>query len=471
MSPGRDRGPLIYVAGRAAGLLLAPVAVILLPALLGDSGYGRYSYWFGVISLYLVLFDFGTEPMLRRYVPELARQNRARDLFLTSMRLKLIPLGLLGAAAAVHAEPGVALALTAAGLFAAIATNLADVSYAYQRMGMHSVAVLGRRVLRLVLVPAGFLLWGSGGILAALVLAELLAVLIAWPALRLMAADIAQPAAPFLHYYRQGLWVFAAMLVAVLLGRLPVFAAEWSELPAEAVGRIALAVDLTYFALKELLNALSEAVLPRLIIHNGDGHTEQFRALLGLNLRVVNICGVGIVFTCIGLAGNFLGLLGDSFAEAERAFQLLLPVVLFGAWTLVANQLLLVAGRSHLMVVSQAAGLVSLFLVIAFGWPRPSIELLAFGLLLGTSATALVAHAQVRSLTGSLHLMPGFLRLLPGGVLALAGLLLWPQTGIIGLMASGVLSIMAYLGLALVTGGIPRGDLKLLRRSLVGVGT
>lgn len=468
MPSGADHAPLIYVAGRAAGLLLAPVAVILLPALLGDDGYGRYSYWFGLISVYLVLFDLGTAPMLRRYLPELAQLGGSRALFRTAMRLKFIPLALIGAGAALQAEPGVALTLMGAGLLAALATNLADVSYAYQHMGMHSIAVLGRRVLRLLLVPTGFLLWGLSGILVALVLTEALALLLALPAARLMAADRGPLPAPFLDYYRQGLWVFGAMLISVLLGRLPVFAAEWSHLPAEAVGRIALAVDLTYFALKELLNSLSEAVLPRLITHSADGRDEHFRALLALNLRVVNIAGIGIGAIGIGLAGTFLSLLGAGFAEGERAFQLLLPVPLLGGWILIYNQLLLVAGRSHLIIVNHAAGLLIALLITALGWPHPSVEHLALALLVGSAATTLLAHWQARPLTGPMNTLPDFLRLLPGAGLVLTGLLAWPPLGVSGFLIGGVLAVLSYLGLALATGGIPRQDLILFRRALLG---
>jgi O-antigen/teichoic acid export membrane protein len=467
MKAGTDMGPAIFVAGRAATLMLAPLALVLLPQVLGEAGYGKYSYWFGLISIYLIILDMGVQPMLRRYLPELLPRSQGRPLLLAGLRLKLIPIPLFVLIVVLSPTPLITASLALSALVAALAINLADIYYCSQHMLWYVATAFGRRLLRLVFVPVGFILFGMNGIIGGLVLAEVAALVVAIPAARLLTGPTAPLAEPFRRYFKLGLSTFGAALLGVLLGRLPVIAAEQSNLTADAVGRIALSVDLTYFALKELVNAVSESILPRLVIHNSSGRTANLQRLIELNFRVVNMVALGIVAVGTGLTNPFLSLLGPGFSAGALALYILLPSVVFMGWNMIHNQLLFVSEDGRLIIVNQALGILSTLVAITAFWPSPTIEELAGSLTLGTAVAALTSSRQTRSLVRRGDVINCFLRLLPGGIIATSVLLVWPPEGWITFALAGSLTILIYSVCAVLFGGLPSGDRRLLKGAVV----
>jgi len=254
----------------------------------------------------------------------------------------------------------------------------------------------------------------------------------------------------------------------VLLGRLPVFAAQWSDVAPEAVGRIALAVDLTYFALKELLSGVSESLLPRLVTHQAAGQDQRWRELVGLNYRLINLAGLGILTLGLGLGGAFLGLLGHGFYRAEPAFALLLPAVLFGGWNLIHNQLLLLHRRSDQILQNQAAGLLTALTLIALVWPVLPIETLALASTAGVTVACGLSYLQSRRSVPDAGALAGFLRLLPVAALVGGALTAWAPRGLRQTALAAALGGLVYLGGALAVRALRAEDLTLLRRAAFG---
>jgi O-antigen/teichoic acid export membrane protein len=471
MSKAAIRAPALYVAGKIANLLLAPISVAVLPGVLGEEGYGRYGYWFGLISVYLVLFDMGAQPMLRRYLPELSAQRpgRASQLFRLALLLKLTPLSLVASALLFMDKPRLFFLLLAAGLLAALATNLADLLYAHEQMGLHGIVVFVRKAMRLLLVPALFLVLGIPGILAALIIAELVGLLVALPAIRLLHTPREPLAERFANYYGQGLLIFVGMLLSIVLGRLPVFAAEWSGQSLEIVGRIALCVDLTYFALKELNGAVSEALFPRLVVARSIGQPTAVAQLLALNYRLVNLVGLGTVSLGIGLVGSFLPLLGDQFYQAERGMQFLLPIALLGSWNFIHNQTLLMEQRSHLVPINQGIGLAAMSVTLMAYWPAYDVNSLAAALLIGVIATTVTSYLQTRGQAVSKVLLRSFAGLVPGACLVTPALLAIAPRGMAATSLAFVCGSAAYLLSALLFGGIAEYEREWLRRAVTKV--
>ncbi len=467
-----DNAPLIYVIGKFANILLAPAAVIILPGVLGDEGYGRYGYWFGLISIYLVLFDLGASPMLRRFLPELAVNNppQAGSLFWLSQQLKLIPLALLAASLIFTDTPSTTFGLILAALMAAFATNLADVFYAYQKMGAQALAQLSRKILRLALVPIFYVIWDVPGILFALLVAEFVGLVIATPALKLFTKTRQPIDRPFGSYYQQGFLVFLSFFFATLLGRSPVVAAEWSGLTLEEVGRIALCVDLTYFALKELLNAISESILPRLIMHHASGRRDTSHRLIALNYRAVNFSLLGAVALGQGLSTSFLPLLGSNFYMAESELRVLMFGVMFSCWNHIHNQQLFIENRCKQIVLNQGVGLLVNFICLALLRSTDQLDIhgLSWALTLGMASTALVSYLTVRTELPRGLAWPQFLRSIPAALIVGYALYMWEPHGLLTTIFAGLLGGITYIVVAILCQGLPKEDLKLFRQMIPG---
>jgi O-antigen/teichoic acid export membrane protein len=454
---------LVYFLGRLVNLLLAPAAIILLPGILGQDGYGQYSYWFGLITVYIIAFDAGAQPMLRRFLPELIESEPARSfsLFRAAMLLKLFMLPLLIVNTFLSDDPKIIIWLLLAALLASLATNLADVYYSYQKMGLHSITVLSRRIIRLVLVPLLFIKLGFTGIIIALVVAEILGFIISIPALNLFSRPKETLAQPFLRYYRQGIVMFLAMFASVFIGRSPVFFAEWNGLDVEIVGRVALCVDLSYFALKELINAISESILPRLISLYAGGKMEKMQSLISQNYRIVNFVTLWFVSLGIGLAEPGLRLLGEDFYMASLELQFLLALVIFSSWNLIHNQLLIIEEKSYLVLVSQCAGLLFAVSVILIYRHTLSIEILVLGLGGAMICSCIVSYLVVRKkynarISLRYFIIPLILAMVLSTVLGMLNI-----NGVYQVSFAAMAGSLFYLVMMYISKGIHKEDLRL----------
>ncbi len=464
------RAPFVYVAGKFVNLLLAPIAIIILPGVLGEEGYGRYGYWFGLISIYIVLMDLGSQAVLRRFIPQLSQQHpkQVNTLFWICQKLKLAPLLLLLLALLFSGQTELSLALIIAALCAAISNNLADIFYAYQKMGYYSVAILSRRILRLLLVPLFFVIWELPGILAALVVSEVLGLLIASPALRQLEKKSEPLKQPFIRYYRHGFLVFIAVFISTLAGRVPVFSAEWAGLSLEEVGRIALCVDLTYFALKELINALTESIYPQLIKHFSAGKMASFNGLIGLNYRLINFSLLAIMAIGIPLAPGFLALLGEQFYLASTELQLLMFSLIFSCWNNIHGHIQLIHQRSRQILFSQFCGLTIHLLCITLLWQQLTIMSLAIALTLGTTVATTISYLDCRKLTQHTNNTTTFLKLLPVALITSTTLWYWDPRGLLPVATAIIIGGGVFILLANITQGLQRSDIQFLLNAMKG---
>ena len=469
-SPHRH-APYHYIAGKAANLALAPVAVILLPGMIGEEGYGNYSYWFGLISIYIVLLDFGCQPVLRRFLPEIVDHHpqQSASLFHRCLTIKLIPLTLLILGSLLLAsDKTTAIALIAAAAAAAIATNFADVYYAYQRMGTHSAVLLGRKTCRLILVPLFFFLWEIPGIFIALVITEFLALLISAPATKLFSGKRHPLTKPFRHYHYHGFIVFIAFLFATLAGRMPVISAGWLSLDMDTIGRLALCIDLSFFALKELINSVSESIFPRLISYKSASQTSKYQQLVQLNYRVVNFVTLAALALSQGLISSFLPLLGSGFYKAETELRILLPFILLACWTCIHNQHMLIHNRSHQLAINQVCGFAAGSIYVAYAYSNTQITIthLVYALCIAITTSCIISYLSYREGPFSWQTFSNFVRLLPATIITATVLYQWNPNNILDIVLATLVGGILFLAVNLMTKGVSTQDLQWLRNSL-----
>ena len=465
MPVDETRTSMIYVAGKAANLLLAPLAVVVLPGMLGDAAYGRFSYWFGLISIYLIVLDGGSQPLLRRYLPELlaTKPGVAVTLFRKVLVLKCWFIPVLAVIILFSGETGIALVLVAAAVFASLATTLADVYYACQKMGYHSLVILARKLIRFILVPVFFLIWGIPGILGALFTAELAGFLLAAPARKTFSYPGQPLPAGFADYYRHGIFLFLAMLAANVTGRFPVLVAEWKDLPASEIGLVALCVDLSYFTIKELVNAVSESIFPRLIrLHYLQQH-EDVSALVRQNFRVVNYIAIGISGLGIGLAEPFLRLLGSDYHQMAAELRAMLGILIFANWNLIYNQQLIVRNMTIPVFLSQGAGLLA-----GISCLIPFSGSLDAGILCAALGVAMVCACGISFFFAPSKLLVAdeviyFIKPLAISLLLGLALLSLDIDGVGPFILAGSAGMLLYTGLTLAAGGVHKDDLVLVR--------
>ena len=465
----------LYIAGRMANLLLAPVTLIILPGYLGEQAYGQFSYWFYLLSIYIVIIDLGSQPLLRRYLPELRHQkpSSAYTLFIKTQAVKLTLFILFLASLLFLKSSWITALLVLAAFIAALCINLADIAYAFQHMGLHTLPILSRRLFRILLVPMFYLLWGVNGIIAALLTVELLALLLSLPAFKLLSKNRASLDKGLAFYYKVGLLVFTGFLLSTLIGRSPLIVAKWTGLDYAQLGRLALCIDITYFMLKELVHAVSESLFPQLIEYKSRRQFDKFKALFALNMRIINTATAAFAILGIALAPGLLGLLGGDYYRAAPVLQILLPGVIFSCWALLYNHFLIIMDKSLWVLASQLAGLLLLWAGIGlFFISNPTLILLATLLvaaLLLTAAVSYLGAKRIQKQSFSLDIgFPWYFlkQLLIAGIIA-SGLYAWGPSGILQCLAAGILGLAAYLALVYFTRLLPESDLLYLKGLLL----
>jgi len=459
-----------YLFGRALNLALAPLAIILLPGLLGEDGYARYAYWFGLISLYIVFLDLGAATMLRRYLPEFAanNSNAGKFLFYYSYLLKSIPLVILIVGSAFSNDPSTTLILICTAMCGVIALSFADIYYSYQMMGMHSLTIISRKLLRIILIPWFFIYWHYSGILVALLLAELIPVCISARSLAIWKGPTHKLSKPISHYYSMGFIGFFIFLSTTLIGRSPVLSAEWQQLSLAEIARIAIAVDITFFALKEFVAAIPESILPKLIELKTQNKTSEYNTLIGMNYRFTNFFALLIIAVGVPLLPSFLPLLGDSFYLASTEAQILICCVLFSSWNLIQIHILLTHENVKRILIIHIIGisylLTGLALIHSLDFNIRNLSLLVLS---STMILALCGHLAVRNYRFGTSNFVYFTRLLPACISTSLCLLYWNPTGLIMTFLAGALGITLYLILSFIFSGLTQTDRQHLRKTFM----
>ncbi len=467
MQTSFHKSTVLYISGKALNLLMAPLALILLPGLMGDKGYGHFGYWFGLISLYMILIDFGSQAMSRRYLPELLLKNKtqAKTLFYRSQLLKLVPLSLFVVALLFSGSRLLQFSLLVTALAAAIVTSVADLFYAAQKMGWHSACQLSRRFLRLILVPIGFLSWGLNGLLIALLLSEVVPLLFWRTAVKQFTANTAPLEKPFWTYYKVGILGFIGIFISTFIGRFPVLAAQWSGLSIEHVGHVALSIDLTYFALKELINAISESIFPRLVQLKTQNNHAGVQALVSANYHFVNLASLYVIALGIPLAPAFLLMLGDQFYYITPALQWMLVAVLLGNLNFIHVQILFIYDAVYKFVLAQIIGLITLMLLFYFIYQEP-INTFRLVIILSASMTTISISSFLfsRKYINSTSSIKYFVRLIPAAVASFSLLWVWQPRGILMSLAAGLVASFIYVALVLLFRGLAHSDLSAIKK-------
>lgn len=466
-----------YILGRAANLVLAPISIIVLPGLLGDSAYAKYSYWFGLVSIYIVLLDMGSQLVLRRFLPELINrpENAAARLFKLIHWIKLLPLSLIAIAIFFSKEPITLIILLATAVFATLLFSFTDIYYAYQYMGRQALLLVTKKLLRLILVPSLFFLWQLPGILVALLLAELIPFLLSSKALKLLDHNQQKLDKPLLFYYSFGFIGFITFLLATLMGRSPVLIAEWYHLDLATIGHIALAVDISYFALKEFINSLTESILPRLINYKTNKLETAYQDLIDRNYRFVNFITLFVIALILPLSPALLLLLGSNYYLASLETQILLVAILFASWNAIHNQILITHNQAHKIALAHFIAFCSLCTII-INVAVVDILILAQALFCALAILALSGYflsrphrqAAYRQKQNQSTTTLCFIRLLPATLIVIALLLYWQPRGISMTFAAIVVGSILYLSIAIISRGISRSDVKHIKKLLFG---
>jgi len=462
----------VYIAGRIVSLFLTPIALIALPAYLGDKAYGQFSYWFYLISIYFVLIDMGSQPLLKRYLPELQQTKKGSvgTLYLNTQKLKLVLFILFIFSLFFINISWVTISLVVAAFIAAVSTNLADVAYAYQKMGLHSALILSRRLLRIILVPLFYFFWDMIGVLVALVSVEIITLLISVPALKLIPKKKESLDQSMKLYYKVSFMVFLGFLLSTLIGRSPLIIGKWTELDFAEIGRLALCIDLTYFMLKELVHSVSESLYPEMIRAKNRKRYSDFNKLFALNFRIVNTAAIGFMCFGIALTPTILHLLGDNYYLAISELQIFLLGLLFSCWTLIYNQQLVIMNYSKWIFINQLVGLAVLWCLIGlFYLPNPKLIVLAIALVVAVMVTALISHFAFKKLASKemqivLNIKLYFIKQLLISSLLASGIYFWNPDTILTCLLAALSGVSLYLLLIYYFKALPESDLQYLRR-------
>ena len=126
-STGLRRPVVAGVVGKGAEAVTLVLLATLVPRLLGPADYGRLSVVLTLVAVGSVALTLGGSTLLARYVPAAPPDERpalARSLTLRLARNRLVPFGLLGAAAAVLAAVGRVPPSTAGWVVLALVLNV-----------------------------------------------------------------------------------------------------------------------------------------------------------------------------------------------------------------------------------------------------------------------------------------------------------------------------------------------------------
>lgn len=466
-----DRNAVTVFTGRIAGALIALLYVAVVPKLLGPENYGYYSFWFAQLFLLFTLFDFGSSETIRRFLPELIHRSPGqgkdlvRKVFLFKAALMVPALGLVF----FYSSRLTFLIIYGASVAAAVSWIFSDMNYAANRMVRYSLYHILRKAVRLLLIVPLFYLLGRTGIIAALSLTEVL-ILAAFLLMTRGAVPESPPARlekPFPEYLHFGLLVYTATLLYMTVGRLPVIIARYEGLSFGQIGYLALAIDINYFALRELFYGISEGILPIQAVDRAEGRTEKVVKSFRLTLTYTTaIMLPALIFMWI-YADGIIGFVGKKYLPAVPYFRVFLPVVGLNVLAFIYRQVLLIYEHKGAILGASISAFFS-FILILFALAPDTLWSLTAAVLGASAVHLLVMRALSRRavrITGEMSL---FLRFIAcGGVFAmvLAVGQRFPITVQAVMTAAGLVLFLISL---VVTGILGSNEVELARRLWFG---
>lgn len=470
--PQSDRNAITVFTGRVAGAVIALLYVAVVPKFLGPENYGYYSFWFAQLFLLFTLFDFGSSETIRRFLPEHVHLSpgQGRDLvqkvFLFKTALIIPALALIF----LYSNRHTFFIIYLASVAAAMSWIFSDINYAANNMIRYSLYHILRKVVRLVLILPLFYFFGKNGIIASLTLTEIAILIIFFFMTRhvikgVKSVALEKPFAECLHF---GFIVYAATLLYMAVGRLPVIIARYEGLSFELIGYLALAIDINYFALRELFCGISESLLPTQIVDRAEGRMDKVAKSFRLTLTyTMAIMLPALIFMWI-YADEIISILGKKYLPGVPYFQAFLPVAALSVLAFIYRQVLIIFEHKGYILGANVTGFLT-FAVILLA-PTPDILIKLTAAVLGASIVHLLAMRTMSrravKITGEISL---YLRLIA---------CCSPFVGILAVghrFPTAVQPFMVAAGLALflttlfVTGVFGTNEIDLARRLLPGM--
>ncbi len=461
---------IVVFSGRAFIAVLSIAYLVVIPRVLGPESYGFYNYWFAQIFLLMTIFDLGSSDMLKRYLPHMLhrRSGQARTLVRDVLvaKLALMPLALLAVPG--HDAWHFYLLILAASVLGTWSWITSDIHYAAGNMGRYSLYHLMRKLVRLLLLVALFLLFGELGIIAALVASEVIVFAVF---LALLRDTVPRPAAPlprpFVRYAAFGLVVYLATVLYMVVARAPIIIAKEQGFSYTEIAYLALAIDICYFGLRELFYAISESVQPAQALQHAEGRMDRVAASIRASGRWTLMLMCPCLLALYFMLDLVLGLIGEGYLPAAPVVAAFLPVVVFNTLTFVYRQALIIAERQRWILVACGAGF-AVFVVVVL-WPGSITAMRLTAAVVAGSAVQLVV---MRTLAGACLDLRGELtdlvRILLCALAFVVVCVSFDPEGWIGSLALMVPAGLAYAAALVTTRAITRDDLVPLRRRLAG---
>lgn len=407
------RSPIaVSMAGKLAEAVTLVGLAVLVPRVLGASGFGRFAIVLAVVQLVGASLTLGGSGMMARFVPAAAAAERsaiARALTMHLVRWRLVGVAaatlVLGLIAAVRPDllhPGLAAAIAIA-----IALDVATTMLTQAGLGMGRTTLWSIRwpLENAVLVASALALWvldGPEAAVGAVVVAAAVTVtvvsLVVVPDLRSARAGAPLPAGALRFGTLQGLSGLLGLVTArgpVLLVAVLAASHEEAGFAALAVG-VALAVT---FAVSQAFAVQLPDLASRVATDRGGAHTDARR----LAWWATAVATPAAALAALWLHSLVPAVFGEAFRGAVPAFVVALALLpLAPVWGLAAqaSSLRLRAGIRVGSNAMSAAVFLAVSLVTVPLWGAVGATL---GLLAGTVAGIVLAGRLLRGALGRLE--------------------------------------------------------------------
>jgi O-antigen/teichoic acid export membrane protein len=353
----------------AAYMALSSVAAIIIglgfisifPRLTGPAVMGFYSYWFSIFSVLTMFLEFGTNNVLKRYLPELRVEcnGQIRPLLMKLLTLKLIliiPSLVVGLF--VFREYIVLFLIVLFGAFLDSVCSLSTtVFYSFQEMRRYTITTSAVLVFRATALILLFLFLGQPGIIFAFLFSPILVL-----SMNSMELSTIVPASkekldrPLKTYLVFGILVYASDLLFTLTTRMVVvFSKEYLSL--EEVGFIGLASIICLTNIRQIVAAIGTGILPAMVHMKASGEYKKLKRTLELSWRYS-----AVSFGLITLGTFFLMdaairiLAGEEYALSGQLVILFLPTVGFMVVYQLLQQVFFMYDRKWSLITAQIAG-------------------------------------------------------------------------------------------------------------------
>lgn len=457
------------IAGRVIGDGLSFGLYLLIARTYGEQGVGEYSFAFAVAALLVLGVEFGLRPFITRSVarsPQLARES-AFSILAAQLVLAVVLGGLLGAWIFIaDYRPAVSwlLILAFAGLtLRALAITLVAFLEAVEAMDKSALAEV---VSRTVIATVGIALILAGASLQAVMAAHVVggaayvAVTAVWVVRRFGPPDMRVDPELALSLFRSALPFVGTAALYEMYARVDILMLH-ELVGAAETGQYAVAVRLVTTPVV-LANLVGMAMYPNL--SRASATSEEGRRLFLGTLKWLGLTAMAGTVALLTVGDQALVLLfGSEYAQAGGLVPWL-TVVFFVQFVAVAYWRLLFAMDREVTVLKLQAGSVALNLIL-------NVILIP---VLGALGAALASVASETVIAIAFHVLcAGIFRaryLANAARLAVSGAA-GVGTGIVAVEVvawpiAGVLALLAWFGVALLTRLLGPAEWEFLRRNL-----